>query len=91
MAITLTFKISDDDQKLLKDNGFIIGDAGIDEWLQKLVTGNINKGYKLMRNEYDPILFDDESVSSVPSDKEKYINLVTARSDYKAAKDKFKT
>ena len=90
MAITLTFKISDDDQKLLKDNGYIIGDAGIDDWLQKKVRGNIAKGYKLMRKEYDSILFDDESVSSVPSDKEKYINLVTARSDYKAAKDKFK-
>ncbi len=90
MAITLTFKISDDDQKLLKDNGYIIGDAGIDDWLQKMVRVNIAKGYKLMRKEYDSILFDDESVSSVPSDKEKYINLVTARSDYKAAKDKFK-
>ena len=90
MAITLTFKISDDDQKLLKDNGYIIGDAWIDDWLQKMVRGNIAKGYKFMRKEYDSILFDDESVSSVPSDKEKYINLVTARSDYKAAKDKFK-
>ena len=44
MAITLTFKISDDDQKLLKGNGYIIGDAGIDDWLQKMVRGNIAKG-----------------------------------------------
>ena len=39
-----------------------------------------------MRTKYDPILFDDASVSSVPSDKTQYINLVTARSDYKNRK-----
>lgn len=89
MAITLTFKLSDDDQFLLKDN--LAGDTLIDNWLQNMILGDINRGYKKMRTEFDPKLFDDESVSTIPSDKTKYINLVTARSDYKTAKDKFKT
>ena len=89
MAITLTFKLSDDDQFLLKDN--LAGDTLIDNWLQNMILGDVNRGYKKMRTEYDPKLFDDVSVSTIPSDKTKYIDLVTARSDYKNAKDKFRS
>ena len=84
MTVTLTFTINDDDQKLLKND--LKGDAAIDTWLQGLVTGETNRGYKKMRTRYDQILMDDSSVTTVPSDKTEYINLVTARSDYKTAK-----
>lgn len=84
MTVTLTFTINDDDQKLLKND--LKGDAAIDTWLQGLVTGETNRGYKKMRTRYDQILMDDPSVTTIPSDKTEYINLVTARSDYKTAK-----
>ena len=88
MAITLTIKLSDEDQTLLKND--LIGDAGIDTWADGMIKGEVNRGYKKMRTKYDPILFDDASVSSVPSDKTQYINLVTARSDYTTAKQDLK-
>jgi len=88
MAITLTIKISDENQTLLKND--LLGDAGIDVWTDGMIKGEVNRGYKKMRTKYDPILFDDASVSSIPSDKTKYINLVTARSDYTTAKQDLK-
>ena len=53
MAITLTFKISDDDQKLLKDNGYIIGfnnDKSYAISFKYSSTEIPNTGFEVIRN-----------------------------------------
>ena len=57
----------------------------INEWVQAAVTGKINHCTMAMLAEWQPKLFADPTVDSIPADTIGFINLVVARDDYKTA------
>ena len=75
MDITIT--ISDTDKKVL-DNDLM----DIQEWVQGAVDGKINNCKKMLMAEWQPKLFADPDVESIPADETAFINLVVARDDY---------
>jgi len=90
MAKTITITISDVDEKILYDqllktvsnNG--VDNEGIKDWHEKASSGKINNAWKRFRQEWTQKLMDDSSFTdSIPSNKTDFVNLVTARSDYK--------
>ena len=90
MAKTITINISDVDEKILyndlmstvtKDG---VSTEGIKHWHDEASAGKINNAWKRMRSEWTTILMDDETFTDpIPSDKTDFVNLVTARADYK--------
>ena len=61
--------------------------TGLDNWIQKAVDGKINNCWKRMRTEWTQKLMDDDSFTDpIPSNQADFVNLVTARSDYKNRK-----
>ena len=61
--------------------------AGIDKWIQEALDGKINNCWKRMRTEWTQKLMDDDSFTDpIPSNQADFVNLVTARSDYKNRK-----
>ena len=86
MAKTITVKIDDTDEKVLLNDLL-----DIDEWVQLAVTGKINNCWKRMQQSWTNQLMNDESFTDpIPSNKDDFVKMVTARSDYKdrAARDK---
>ena len=90
MAKTITISISDTDEKILyndmlqtvKNDG--VDNEGIKDWHEKASVGKINSCRKRMQREWTQILMDDDSFTDpIPSNKTDFVNLVTARSDYK--------
>ena len=90
MAKTITINISDVDEKILyndllttvKNDG--VDNEGIKDWHEKASSGKINNAWKRFRQEWTQKLMDDDSFTDpIPSSKEAFVNLVTARSDYK--------
>ena len=82
--ITLTVKVSDTDQTVLKNDLL-----DIDAWVQDAMTGKINNCWKRMQTEWTTKLMNDESFTdSIPSNKADFVKLVTSRSDYKDRKAK---
>ena len=90
MAKTITITISDIDEKLLyhellqtvSNDG--VNNEGIKDWHEKASVGKINNVWKRFRAEWTQKLMDDSSFTDpIPSNKTDFINLVTARSDYK--------
>jgi len=90
MAKTITITISDIDEKLLynellqtvSNDG--VDNEGIKDWHEKASSGKINNVWKRFRAEWTQKLMDDDSFTdSIPSNKTDFVNLVTARSDYK--------
>ena len=80
--ITLTIKVDDTDQLVLKNDLL-----DIDTWVQDAMTGKINNCWKRMQQEWTTKLMNDESFTdSIPSNKADFVKLVTARSDYKDRK-----
>ena len=75
---TYTVTITDADETAL-DNDLSDKDA----WIQEAVVGKISNAKKRMINEWRPILFADDSVSSIPANDDDFIALVVARDDYK--------
>ena len=75
---TYTVTISAADETAL-DNDLTDKDA----WIQEAVTGKIANCKKRMINQWRPILFDDDSVDSIPANDDDFIALVVARDDYK--------
>ena len=57
----------------------------INDWIQNAVIGKINSCKKRMIQEWQPKLFDDPSVTSIPAAQDDFIKLVVARDDYKNA------
>ena len=56
----------------------------INQWVQDAVTGKCNNCWKRFQQEWTTKLMNDESFTdAIPSNKEDFINLVTARPDYK--------
>ena len=80
MALTITVSISDTDEKIMKNDLL-----DLDQWVQDAVTGKKSNCWKRFRQEWTTKLMDDVSFTDpIPSDKESFVNLVTARADYKA-------
>jgi len=80
--LTITVKVSDTDQTVLKNDLL-----DIDAWVQEAMTGKINNCWKRMQTEWTDKLMNDESFTdSIPSNKADFVKLITARSDYKDRK-----
>ena len=83
--------MTDLQQKILSDSLYndISNNAGLDDWIQKALDGKINNCWKRMRTEWTQKLMDDDSFTDpIPSNQEDFVNLVTARSDYKTRKQR---
>ena len=85
--------ITDVQQKILSNDLYNDTDnAGIDTWIQAAVDGKINNAWKRFRNEWTQKLMDDSSFTdTIPSNQTDFVNLVTARSDYKNRKKRTDT
>ena len=80
--LTITIKVDDTDQTVLKNDL-----SDIDTWVQDAMTGKINNCWKRMQREWTDKLMNDESFTdSIPSNKADFVKLITARSDYKDRK-----
>ena len=80
--LTITVKVSDTDQTVLKNDLL-----DIDAWVQEAMTGKINNCWKRMQREWTDKLMNDSSFTdSIPSNKTDFVTLVTSRSDYKDRK-----
>jgi hypothetical protein len=79
MALTITVSISDTDEKVMKNDLL-----DLDQWVQDAVTGKINNCWKRFQRDWTQRLMNDETFTDpIPSNKEDFVNLVTARDDYK--------
>tara|TARA_R100001244_G_scaffold120673_1_gene90276 strand:- start:299 stop:583 length:285 start_codon:yes stop_codon:yes gene_type:complete len=77
--LTITVTINDTDQKCLKSDLL-----DIDDWVQKAVEGKVNNCWKRFQRTWTLRLMDDETfIDPIPSNKTDFVNLVTARDDYK--------
>ena len=77
-TLTITIEINDTDQKVLQND--IID---INQWCQDAVTGKINNCWKRMQSNWTTKLMNDDSFTDpIPSNKDDFVNLITARSDY---------
>ena len=80
--LTITVKVSETDQTVLKNDLL-----DIDSWVQDAMTGKINNCWKRMQREWTDKLMNDESFTdSIPSNKADFVKLITSRSDYKDRK-----
>ena len=80
--LTITVKVSDTDQTVLKNDLL-----DIDAWVQAAMTGKINNAWKRMQREWTDKLMNDSSFTdSIPSNKADFVTLITSRSDYKDRK-----
>ena len=78
MAITITVNIDDTNEKILKNDLL-----DINQWVQDAVAGKQNNCWKRFQTEWTTKLMNDESFTdAIPSNKEDFVNLVTARADY---------
>ena len=83
--------ITDLQQKILSDSlhNDMSNNAGLDLWIQNAVDGKVNNCWKRMRTEWTQRLMDDDSFTDpIPSNQADFVNLVTARSDYKTRKQR---
>jgi len=87
---TKTITLTDVQQKLLSNDLYNDTDnSGIDTWIQEAMDGKINNCWKRFRNEWTQKLMDDSSFTDpIPSNQTEFVNLVTARSDYKNRKQR---
>jgi len=84
--ITLTIKVDDTDQTVLKNDLL-----DIDAWVQDAMKGKISNCWKRMQTEWTTKLMNDSSFTdSIPSNKADFVTLVTSRSDYKNRVDRDK-
>ena len=87
---TKTVSLTDLQQKILSNDLYNDTDnAGLDSWIQDAVDGKINNAWKRMQQEWTAKLMDDDSFTdSIPSNQAAFVELVTARSDYKNRKQR---
>ena len=79
MALTITVSISDTDEKIMKNDLL-----DLDQWVQDAVTGKKSNCWKRFQHEWTNKLMNDETFTDpIESDKEKFVNQVLARPDYK--------
>jgi len=80
---TKSITISSTEEKALLDSIL-----DIDDWIAKAISGKIWSCTGRLKENWNPILFADESVDSIPANDADYITLVTSRDDYKSAQEK---
>ena len=83
---TKTVTITDTQQKILSNDLFnnTSNNNGIDEWIDSAITGKINACWKRFQREWTIKLMEDDSFTdAIPSNQKDFVDLVTARSDYK--------
>ena len=79
MGITLNITVSDEDEKILKNDLL-----NPEDWIKDAVQQKIENCYSRLQNEWTVKLMNDASFSDpIPSNKSDFITLVTGRSDYK--------
>jgi hypothetical protein len=77
--LIITVTIDDTDQKCMKNDLL-----DLDDWVQKAVDGKKNNCWKRFQQEWTTKLMNDDSFTDpIPSNKVAFVNLVTARTDYK--------
>ena len=85
-TLNIKIKLTDTDQKVLKNELL-----DIDQWCQDAIAGKINNCWKRMQSEWTTKLMNDDSFTdSIPSNKTDFVNLITARSDYKTRAERGK-
>jgi hypothetical protein len=57
----------------------------LDDWVIGALMGQINRGKKKMLAQYHPVILADPDVATMPATEEGLINMIVARSDYRAA------
>ena len=84
MALVITVNISATEEACLLNDLL-----SIDDWVQKAVQGKIAQCRKRLVREWQPKLFADPAVRTIPGDEASFITAVLARPDYKdrAARD----
>ena len=88
---TKTITLTDEEQTILSDSLYndTSNNEGIDDWITKAIEGKIHNCWKRMQNEWTQKLMNDDSFTDpIPSNRTDFINLVTARSDYKNRKQR---
>ena len=83
--LIITVTLDDTQQKVMKNDLLDIQD-----WTEKAVIGKENNSWTRFQNEWTTKLMNDETFTDpIPSNKVAFVNLVTARADYKdrATKD----
>ncbi len=78
MALTITVNISDAEEACLKNDLL-----DIDDWVQKAVIGKIKNCKKRLIREWQPKMFADPNVTSIPGDEDGFVDAVFAHPDYK--------
>ena len=81
---TKSITISSTEEKALLDSIL-----DIDDWIAKAISGKIFSCTGRMKETWNPILFADESVDSIPANDADWMTMVTSRDDYKTAQEKF--
>ena len=79
-----TYTITINETDLLALNNDLLD---VDTWIQGAVTGKINACKKRMINTWQPVLFNDPSVTSIPATQDEFIQAIVARADYKNRAD----
>ena len=80
--LTITIKVDDTDQLVLKNDLL-----DINTWAQEAMTGKINNCWKRMQQEWTTKLMNDSGFTDpIPSNQADFVALVNARSDYKNRK-----
>ena len=87
---TKSVVLTDLQQQILSNDLYNDTDnAGLDLWIQNAVDGKINNCWKRMQSEWTTKLMNDDSFTDpIPSNQADFVNLVTARSDYKNRKQR---
>ena len=84
MALTITVSISDTDEKIMKNDLL-----DLDQWVQDAINGKKSNCWKRFQQEWTTKLMNDETFTdSIPSNQTDFVNLVTARADYKNREDR---
>lgn len=83
MALTITVNITDAEQVCLLNDLL-----DIDDWVQNAVKGKISQCRKRMIREWQPKLFNDPKVLTMPAKESKFIELILKRADYKNRKQR---
>ena len=88
---TKTITLTDVQQKILSNDLYndISDNAGLDSWIDDAMAGKLNNCWKRFRTEWTAKLMADESFTDgIPSNKDDFVALVTARSDYQTRKQR---
>ena len=95
MAKTITISVSDIEEKILYNDLLTttvkdgVSNEGIKDWTENAFAGKLNGVWKRFQSEWTTKLMNDETFTdSIPSNQEAFVNLVTARADYKTRQEK---